>query len=91
MGELARFDEAAIRRLADVLEWMHDDLVRLGTGETSIETLSRQLSESYEEMSLLYNLREYMSELEPGFRAITPVSVDVMEALLQLLYGQNLH
>ena len=27
---------------------------------------------------------DYMSELEPGFRAITPVSVDVMEALLQL-------
>jgi hypothetical protein len=27
---------------------------------------------------------EYMSELEPGFRTITPVSVDVMEALLQL-------
>jgi len=30
---------------------------------------------------------EYMSELEPGFRAITPVSVDVMEALLQLKVG----
>jgi hypothetical protein len=27
---------------------------------------------------------DYMSELEPGFRAITPVSIDVMEALLQL-------
>ncbi len=30
---------------------------------------------------------ENISELEPGFRAITPVSVDVMEALLQLKVG----
>lgn len=63
MEPILRRDEPARDRVLNVLGWMNHDLAAMATHETHIETLSRQLAESYEEMSLLYRLREFMNEL----------------------------
>jgi len=51
-----------------------DNLKEATGGEISVDDTESGASVTF----------EYMAELEPRFRAITPVSVDVMEALLQM-------
>ena len=81
MRELVAFDEAAVKRLTAVVGWMHADLNELGVGAVNIEMLSRQLSESYEEMSLLYKLREYMNELVHPQRFVRQACFELHEVL----------
>jgi len=52
--------EAEIRRLARMLHWMSRDVDRLERHVGEIDLLSSQLSESYEELSLLYKLSANM-------------------------------
>lgn len=59
----AKYENHCIAGLSSVLRWMNEDLASISAHTLNIETLSRQLAESYEEMSLLYRLREFMSEL----------------------------
>lgn len=59
----AKYEQHCIAGLSSVLRWMNEDLSAISSHALNIETLSRQLAESYEEMSLLYRLREFMSEL----------------------------
>ena len=75
------FDGASVGRQSMVLGWMHQDLSELGTGEANLEMLSRQLSESYEEMSLLYKLREYMSELVHPQRFVRQACFELHDVL----------
>lgn len=72
---------STIERVSDVVRWMHDDLMEISTSEGNIENLSRQLAESYEEMSLLYKLREYMNELVHPHRFVRQACFELHEVL----------
>jgi HD-GYP domain-containing protein (c-di-GMP phosphodiesterase class II) len=50
-----------VDRLASMLSWMRDDLHQINQANEEIQTLSGELSESYEELSLLYKLSTSMT------------------------------
>lgn len=52
-------DECA--RLASAVAWMHEDSVEIDRRLNELESMSRQLGESYEELSLLYKLSSSMT------------------------------
>ena len=47
---------AEAKRLAQMLEWMHEDSVDIDRRHVELRTMSQQLGDSYEELSLLYKL-----------------------------------
>lgn len=78
---VAVYDASAVARLERVTAWMHADLHERGSAERSVETLSRQLTESYEEISLLYRLREYMNELAHPQRFVRQACFELLQVL----------
>ena len=62
-GSLVSAGEA--RRLAAAITYMHRDLTQLDRRSTDVQTLSTQLGESYEELSLLYKLSTSMAVNQP--------------------------
>ena len=63
LGPIAVFTAQTVQRLAPVVSWLNDDLVRLDQTQGAVEVFSRQLAESYEEINLLYKLGQSMNEL----------------------------
>ena len=57
--------EAEANRLASVLSWMHQDSGELDRHDGELAGLSNELSESYEELSLLYKLATNMTVDQP--------------------------
>lgn len=57
--------EAEAYRLASVLSWMHQDAGELDRHDGELAGLSNELSESYEELSLLYKLATNMTVDQP--------------------------
>ncbi|MBI1335675.1 MAG: HD domain-containing protein [Phycisphaera sp.] len=53
--------EAECARLAATIAWMHEDSLEIDRRLIEIQSLSQQLGESYEELSLLYKLSSSMS------------------------------
>jgi HD-GYP domain-containing protein (c-di-GMP phosphodiesterase class II) len=53
--------ESEVGRWASTIRWMAQDLDRVGTQQAEINSLSQQLGESYEELSLVYQLSAHMS------------------------------
>lgn len=68
---LARIDRAAllsadqIRRLARIFAWLQHDALELDSRTAELQVMSRQLSESYEELSLLYRLSTHLTIDQP--------------------------
>lgn len=58
-GVLPTRDE--VRRIARMVAWMRQDSLDLQRRDEELRTMSRQLGESYEELSLLYKLSATMS------------------------------
>ena len=63
LAGMAVFPREAAVRVGEALGWAHADLAELDDQRFNVDSLSRQLAESYEEMTLLYQLRESMNEL----------------------------
>ncbi|MCA9306268.1 MAG: HD domain-containing protein [Phycisphaerales bacterium] len=63
LADIASYDEQSARRVAELLAWNYDDLSRIVVQDETIDSFSSQLSESYEEITLLYKLGESMTEL----------------------------
>jgi HD-GYP domain-containing protein (c-di-GMP phosphodiesterase class II) len=63
-GTVARLDGGDVDRLAQVLEWMRGDLDRQHGDKQAITLFTRKLSESYEQVSLLYDLANSMERLD---------------------------
>jgi HD-GYP domain-containing protein (c-di-GMP phosphodiesterase class II) len=61
--KIATHSEASVERMTLVLNWTHADLESLDQHESTVEGFSRQLSESYEGISLLYSLGQSMNQL----------------------------
>lgn len=78
---VAKFSESGIVQFVLMLRWMNEDLGSISAQSLNIESLSRQLTESYEEMSLLYRLREYMSELAQPQRFVRQACFELHEVL----------
>jgi len=60
---IARHRREDVDHWARALSWMHDDLMRVDDDTHAITTFSKQLIESYEQMSLLYRVGELMNDL----------------------------
>ncbi|MCP3904430.1 MAG: HD-GYP domain-containing protein [Planctomycetes bacterium] len=60
---LARHRREDVDHWARVLRWMHEDMLRVDDDTHTISTFSKQLIESYEQMSLLYRVGELMNDL----------------------------
>lgn len=60
---LAVHDAGSSDVLPRMLEWLHGDLQELSRVRSNVSAISGQLSESYEEISLLYRLGQSMKEL----------------------------
>jgi HD-GYP domain-containing protein (c-di-GMP phosphodiesterase class II) len=59
----AKFDHSAATCLSGALSWMIEDIVRLGQHEHSITGFTRQLTDSFETIDLLYALGRSMHDL----------------------------
>ena len=70
MRPVARFAGSSAASIASVLMWMHADLLSTAAAEQKINSFSRQLAESYEEISLLYKLGQSMNGLEAPLRFV---------------------
>jgi len=66
----AVYTDAIVKRLANVLAWTSGDLLAIEQRQSELSGFSRQLGESYEEISLLYKLGQSMTELENPHRFI---------------------
>jgi len=67
LASLATFDRAEVARVAQLLRWTASDRAELASDEAALTGFSRQLTESYEEISLLYRLGRSMNEVtNPG-------------------------
>lgn len=70
METLARFGDDEAVAVARMLVWMHEDLRAVGDADQKVMQFSRQLTESYEEISLLYRLGQSMNALEEPMRFV---------------------
>jgi HD-GYP domain-containing protein (c-di-GMP phosphodiesterase class II) len=60
---LAVFDKSSVARIAMLLFWSSQDRTEIASDEVALAGFSRQLTESYEEISLLHKLGRSMNEL----------------------------
>jgi HD-GYP domain-containing protein (c-di-GMP phosphodiesterase class II) len=81
VSAIAIHTEDSVARMTDLLAWMNEDLSTLGAGATEVENLSKKLGESYEEISLLYTLREHMNELAQPTRFLRQACHELREVL----------
>lgn len=58
-------DAGEAQRLATMLSWMHEDAGELDGRVSELHSMSRELAESYEELSLLYKLSTGMMVNQP--------------------------
>lgn len=63
LAPLAVFTCACAPKLAMVLSWLHHDIESSSRHEQDLSELSNQLTETYEEVNLLYSLGRSMNEL----------------------------
>ncbi len=78
---VAAHGEASAAQLTETIRLMNGDLALVGRLERTLDMMSRQLSESYEEMSLLYQLREYMNELDQPKRFVRQACFELHNVL----------
>jgi putative nucleotidyltransferase with HDIG domain len=64
LASVARFDLASASNMAGALHWMVDDLVRLRQNEDAVGDFTRQLTDSFETIDLLYSLGRSMHDLK---------------------------
>ncbi len=63
LTDIAVFTGQSAARVCELLTWTNDDLRRLDDHERTLASFGNQLSESYEEITLLYRLGQSMNEL----------------------------
>lgn len=63
VGKIAAHTRESVSTIAALLHWAQDDASELLTRDGALDELSTHLSESYEEVMLLYKLSRFMTEL----------------------------
>lgn len=75
------FTEREIQRLAAVVSWMKNDTVEVDRRTTELHTMSQQLAESYEELSLLYKLSNNMTVNQPPVSFLTEACQELQQVV----------
>jgi HD-GYP domain-containing protein (c-di-GMP phosphodiesterase class II) len=70
-----------VPRLAALVRFVHDDQTRLESDGQAMESVSQQLAESYEEISLLYGIIQSMTVVERPERFVNIVCEELLETL----------
>lgn len=63
LGPMARFEKNSAGAFKDLLLWMAQDLLHIEEGDTTISGFTKQLSDCFETVDLLYSLGRSMSDL----------------------------
>ncbi len=79
--DLAGYDEQALQRKARLLLSMIRDQLRIGSLEQELDSLSRQLANTYEELSLIYQISSGMKVNRRATDFFKQTCLDVMEVL----------
>ncbi|MBT8486606.1 MAG: HD-GYP domain-containing protein [Phycisphaerales bacterium] len=82
LGPIVRSGRTEAEHLAKVLAWMQRDLVEVVHGAHAIENFSKQLVDTYEQMSLLYRIAECMNGLEDP-RGFVHMACDLLQDTLE--------
>lgn len=72
-------DEA--QRTAQMLAWMHEDVMHANRHVTELQTLSTELADSYEELSLLYKLSSNMIVDQPPEQFLTNACGELQQVM----------
>ncbi len=73
--------EPEAKRCAMLIAWMHDDVTQVDRRFTELHTVSSQLSESYEELSLLYRLSSNMTINQPAATFLTDACLELQQVV----------
>lgn len=63
LAPMAVYDRSSVARTAMMLYWSHQDRAEISSDEVALAGFSRQLTESYEEISFLHKLGRSMNEV----------------------------
>ncbi len=63
LDQLASYRPTSVRAIGALLHWLQDDAAEIESKDEALESFSDKLTESYEEISLLYKLGHFMTEL----------------------------
>jgi HD-GYP domain-containing protein (c-di-GMP phosphodiesterase class II) len=72
---------AEVDRLSTLLRWMSDDLTHVDRGAEEIGGLSRQLGETYEELSLVYKLSAHMTVTQDPRTFLEEVCAEIQQVV----------
>ncbi len=72
---------AEVQRLATLLAWLQQDGIEAQRRTGELQTLSQQLGESYEELSLLYKLSTSMTLERPPAQFLTEACLDLQQVM----------
>ncbi|MCE9590963.1 MAG: HD domain-containing protein [Planctomycetes bacterium] len=75
----ALYTDAEVRRLAHTLVWMQQDSMEIARRNGELQSMSRQLGDSYEELSLLYKLSTGMTVNQPPAQYLTEACRELQE------------
>lgn len=70
-----------VTRLASLLSWMRGDVEVAGKQERELQGLSRELADSYEELSLLYKMSTNMTLDQPPAQFLVNACEEIQEVL----------
>lgn len=77
--QLVGSDEA--QRLASTLAWMHEDATEIERRSVELQSMSQELAESYEELSLLYKLSSNMTVNQPPANFLTEACRELQQVV----------
>jgi HD-GYP domain-containing protein (c-di-GMP phosphodiesterase class II) len=79
-----------VSRLAALVRFVHEDHLRLGGSAEAMESVGKQLAESYEEMALLYSVIQNMTVQERPERFVAIVCQELLATLPYSWIGTQL-
>ncbi|NJL30712.1 MAG: hypothetical protein HC898_03265 [Phycisphaerales bacterium] len=75
------FSQTEVQRMAATLTWMQQDVGEIDRRYHELQTLSTQLGESYEELSLLYKLSTGMTLERPPMQFLSEACEDLQQTV----------
>ncbi len=81
IAKLPPISGADVPRLAQMVRYVFDDASREQAGEMAMHSISQQLAESYEEISLLYKITQSITDVEQPDRFVQIVCDELLGTL----------
>ncbi len=80
-GRAAPLQQIDLHAAMRLLHWMWDDLLAVAVAREEVDQFSRQMTETYEELSLLYRIGRSMHEIEQPDRFVRTVCEELLATL----------